>query len=374
MFIMKYNIYFLAVVAMGLSIAGCKKTGEDSGIAVNAVLPAITTKDATNINGTNATVGGNITNDGGSIVTEAGIVYSTTPNVDTSKARVRNYTISGSYDVNLTGLSLLERYYYKAYAINEKGITYGPEKSFFVPVNGYSTSSQVASANLVAYWAFNGGYIDSVSKTVGTPMNAGGISFVAGKIGQSVQVKDRGYINSNVTATIAGLKSFTMVMWVQQPTSLANSPTTFMPFSLDAAGYSWEQTKFFMLFDQPDNATNTLGKIALMDQWFDKGKVWPRMLDGNWHQMAISYDGTSGAMRVYVDGVVLPQSVGFTINPQDNFGAADGFSLGGPNDATNTANGWMNSLSGNLDEFRVFNKVLSADEIMALYALQNKGF
>ena len=147
-----------------------------------------------------------------------------------------------------------------------------------------------------------------------------------------------------------------------------------MPFSLDAAGYSWEQTKFFMLFDQPDNATNTLGKVALMDQWFDKGKVWPRMLDGNWHQLAISYDGASGAMRIYVDGALLPQSNGFSVNPQDNFGTADSFTLGGPNDATNTANGWMNSLSGNLDEFKVFDKVLTADEVMALYALQNKGF
>jgi hypothetical protein len=371
---MKYNISFFIITLFGLGVMSCKKIGADSGVQVNAAVPAITTSNATNINGTTATVGGNISSDGGSMVTEAGIVYSTTPNVDTTKTRIRNYTIGGNYNVNLTNLSLLTTYYYKAYAINEKGITYGTEKSFFVPIAGFSSSSQVAATNLVAYWAFNGGYIDSVSKVLGTPMNAAGISFVPGKIGQSVQVKNRGYINSNVTNTIANLKSFTMVMWIQQPTSLANSPTTFMPFSLDAAGYSWEQTKFFMLFDQPDNATNTLGKIALMDQWFDKGKVWPRMLDGNWHQMAISYDGTSGAMRVYVDGVVLPQSVGFSINPQDNFGAADSFSLGGPNDATNTANGWMNSLSGNLDEFRVFNKVLTADEILILYTLQNKGF
>jgi hypothetical protein len=276
--------------------------------------------------------------------------------------------------VNLSNLSLLTTYYYKAYAINEKGITYGQEKSFFVPVNGYSSSSQVAAASLVAHWAFNGSYIDSVSKVVGTAVNASGISFVTGKMGQAVQVKDRGHINSNVTSTIANLKSFTMAMWIQQPTSLANSPTTFMPFSLDKAGYSWEQTKFFMLFDQPDNATNTLGKICLMDQWFDKGKVWPRMLDGNWHHMAITFDGNTGALRVYIDGVLLPQSASHSFNPQNNFGDADSFTLGGPNDATNTANGWMNALSGNLDELRVFNKVLTADEIMALHALQNKGF
>ena len=371
---MKYNITILTAIILWFGIIGCKKTGADSGISINPALPTVTTKDATNITGTNATVGGNITNDGGSLITEAGIVYSTTSGVDTTKTRIRNYTISGNYSVTLPNLTLLTRYYYRAYAINEKGIIYGEEKSFFVPVSGYSASSQVAAANLVAHWAFNGSYIDSVSKVAGTAVNASGISFVTGKIGQAVQVKNRGYINSNVTATVANLKSLTLVCWIQQPTSLAGSPTTFMPFSLDKAGYSWEQTKFFMLFDQPDNATNTLGKVCIMDQWFDKGKVWPRMLDGNWHQLAISFDGTSGALRVYVDGTLLPQSSTQSFSPQTDFGGADSFSLGGPNDATNTANGWMNSLSGNLDEFKVFNRVLTETEIQALYALQSNGF
>lgn len=371
---MKKSISILSIFLLLVAASACKKTGSGSGMQVTPVPPTVTTADATNINGTGATVGGNITSDGSSIVTEAGVSYSTVSGVDTSKNKTPNYTISGNFSVALKNLSLLTRYYYKAYAINEKGITYGAEKSFFVPVSGYSASSQVAAANSVAYWAFNGSYIDSVSKVVGTAVNAAGVSFVTGKMGQSVQVKGRGYINSNVTSTIANLKSFTLVCWIQQPTSLATSPTTFMPFSLNKAGYSWEQTKFFMLFDQPDNATNTLGKISVMDQWFDKGKVWPRMLDGNWHQMAISFDGVTGALRVYIDGTLLPQSSTYSFNPQNNFGDADSFTLGGPDDATNTANGWMNALSGNLDEFRVFNKVLTVEEISALYALQNKGF
>lgn len=354
-------------------MVSCKKIGADSGIKVTPAAPTITTADATNINSTNATIGGNITNDGGSMVMEAGVVYSTAPNVDTTKNKTASYTISGPFSVNLKNLSLLTKYYYRAYAINEKGITYGDEKSFFVPVNGYSASSQVAAANLVGYWAFNGGYMDSVSKTVGTPNHPTALSFVQGIVGQAVQVKSPGYINTNVAGTIANLKSFTMVFWIQQPSSLASGPTTYMPFSLNSAGYSWEQTKFFMLFNNPDNANNSYGKIALMDQWFDKGQVWPKMLDTKWHQMAISYDGTSGALRVYVDGTLLSQSSAFSIKPQDNFGGADSFTLGGPDDNANTANGWMNSLSGNLDEFRVFNKVLSADEIMALYALQSHG-
>ncbi|HVF96883.1 MAG TPA: LamG domain-containing protein, partial [Flavisolibacter sp.] len=314
-----------------------------------------------------------VTTDNGTILTEAGVVYSTSPGVDTSKTRIKTYTAGGNFTVPLTGLSLLTKYYYRAYAINAKGITYGAEKSFFVPVSGFSASSQVGAANLVAAWAFEGSYIDSVSSVVGTPVNTSAISFVAGKKGQSVQVKSPGYINTNVTNTIANLGSLTVACWIQQPTSLAGSPTTFMPFSLNKAGYSWEQTKFFMLFDSPDNATGTFGKICIMDQWFDKGRVWPKMLDGSWHHMIITYDATTGAMRLYVDGTLVPQSSTQAFAPQANFGSADSFTLGGPDNNARTVNGWMNSLSGNLDEFRVFNRVLTATEAMALYALQNAG-
>lgn len=371
---MKYNIFFLATIALSIGATSCKKTGADSGMEVSAKAPSITTNDASNITGTNATVGGNVTTDNGAILKEAGIVYSLTPGVDTSKIRVRIYTAGGNFSTQLTSLSLLTTYYYRAYAINEKGLTYGAEKSFFVPVSGFTASSQVASANIVAHWAFQNSYIDSVSRVVGTAVNPTAISYVTGKMGQAVQVKSTGYINTNVASTIANLGSLTVSCWIQQPSSLASGPTTYIPFSLNKAGYSWEQTKFFMLFNNADAGGKSFGKVCVMDQWFDKGQVWPAMLDGNWHHMVISYDNTSGALRVYVDGVLLSQSSTHSFNPQANFGAADSFTLGGPDTNANTVNGWMNSLSGNLDEFRVYNKVLTAEEVGALYALQNKGF
>lgn len=370
---MKNSIYILTIFLLGFAFWGCKKTGSDSGIQVNAVAPVVSTNDASNISGVSATIGGYITNDGGSIVMEAGVCYGTTAGVDTSKNRTPIYDIGGNFSVTLKNLSLLTKYYYRAYAINAKGITYGDEKSFFVPVNGYSSSSQVAATNLVAYWAFNGGYVDSVSHVAGTPNHPTALSFVTGIMGQAVQVASPGYINSNVTNTIANLGSFTMACWIQQPANLSSGPTTYMPFSLNKAGYSWEQTKFFMLFNNADNASNSFGKVCLMDQWFDKGQVWPKMLDGNWHQMVISFDGTSGALRIYIDGALLSQSSSTAFTSQANFGAADSFTLGGPDDNAHTTNGWMNALSGNLDEFKVFNKVLTLSEIQSLYALQSHG-
>ncbi|MES1225206.1 MAG: hypothetical protein ABUT20_57520, partial [Bacteroidota bacterium] len=71
---------------------------------------------------------------------------------------------------------------------------------------------------------------------------------------------------------------------------------------------------------------------------------------------------------------LLSQSASTAFNPQSNFGDADSFTLGGPDDAANTANGWMNALSGDLDEFRVYSKDLTSDEAQALYALEKNGF
>jgi hypothetical protein len=370
---MKKNKYFAATIIIALAIAGCKKTGSDTGITVNSTKPTVTTNDVTKIVGTTATLGGNLVTDGGSIITETGICYGTAPGVDTSKNRTPKYAVSGNYTVDVSGLSLLSTYYYKAYAINEKGIVYGTEKSFLVPVNGYSTAAEVAAANLKAYWSFNNNYTETVTNTAGAAVNPADVSFVTGKKGQAVQVKGVGYVNTNMQALVSGLSNFTISTWIQQPASLSGGPTTYMPFSLNQPGYSWTNTKFFMLFES-DNASNSYGKVGFMDQWYDKGRVWPKMLDGNWQQMVISYDAASGALRIYVNGALLSESSTSSFLPQTNFGIATSFTLGGPDANTHAGNGWMNALSGNLDEVKIFNKVLSADEVMALYALENKGF
>ena len=58
------------------------------------VLPTVSTSSITNITQTTATVGGNVTSDGGATVTERGVCYSTTqnPTVDNSKVQIGNGT------------------------------------------------------------------------------------------------------------------------------------------------------------------------------------------------------------------------------------------------------------------------------------------
>lgn len=92
--------------------------------------PTVTTNTVTDITSNSATISGNVTSDGGATVTERGICYSTSSSPTISNSRVASGTGTGSFSVNLTNLSANTKYYYRAYAKNSKGVSYGSQGSF----------------------------------------------------------------------------------------------------------------------------------------------------------------------------------------------------------------------------------------------------
>lgn len=93
-------------------------------------LPTVATTDVTNISSTNTVCGGNVTTDGGFLVTVRGVCYSTSPNPTTSSPHTSDGSGVGLYTSYLTGLTPNTTYYYRAYATNANGTVYGDEKSF----------------------------------------------------------------------------------------------------------------------------------------------------------------------------------------------------------------------------------------------------
>ncbi|MGM9818236.1 MAG: hypothetical protein ACI30B_04550 [Paludibacteraceae bacterium] len=93
-------------------------------------MATVTTNAATNVSYTTAIVGGEVTSDGGTSVTERGVCYSTAQNPTTSNSKISSGSGTGSFSVSLTGLSDGTTYYVRAYAINSKGTSYGAQKSF----------------------------------------------------------------------------------------------------------------------------------------------------------------------------------------------------------------------------------------------------
>ena len=116
--------------AYAVNAKGTAYGEEVSFTTIAKTIATVTTTQATNISYTSATVGGNVTSDGGVSVTERGICYSTSANPTTSNTKIANGTGTGSFSCNLTDLQDGITYYARAYAVNAKGTAYGEEVSF----------------------------------------------------------------------------------------------------------------------------------------------------------------------------------------------------------------------------------------------------
>lgn len=99
-------------------------------------LATLTTLPIGNITDIAATTGGNITNDGGTAITNRGVVWSTTQNPTTANNSITNGSGTGSFTSNLTGLTANTTYYVRAYATNSAGTAYGNELSFTTTTGG----------------------------------------------------------------------------------------------------------------------------------------------------------------------------------------------------------------------------------------------
>ena len=103
------------------------------GVTANAItdgLPAVETLDMQQINHTDAVAQGNVISENGATVTERGVCWSTSPDPTTADNHASNGTGTGTYTVNMTGLTDNTQYYVRAYAINSYGTAYGDNVSF----------------------------------------------------------------------------------------------------------------------------------------------------------------------------------------------------------------------------------------------------
>jgi len=99
--------------------------------SIPANAPTVTTNTIpSNVTTTGATVGGDVTADGGAIVTERGIVYATTANPTTSNSKITITGTTGTFTADLSGLNPNKTYHYRAYATNSIGTSYGSDQTF----------------------------------------------------------------------------------------------------------------------------------------------------------------------------------------------------------------------------------------------------
>jgi uncharacterized repeat protein (TIGR01451 family) len=90
--------------------------------------------------------GGNVTSDGGSTVTARGVCYGTTANPTIASSTAPAATGgAGSFSVTLQDLVSSTRYYYRAYATNAIGTSYGAEYELITPAYVLSNPESVVT-------------------------------------------------------------------------------------------------------------------------------------------------------------------------------------------------------------------------------------
>ena len=96
-----------------------------------ATTPNVSTTNATNITQISAVLGGTILDDGGSPIIEKGIFWGSEENINPKNANKKIIEdLTGSFSLILENLEPNKNYYFLAYAVNERGFSYGTEKKF----------------------------------------------------------------------------------------------------------------------------------------------------------------------------------------------------------------------------------------------------
>ena len=148
------------VRAYAKNVKGVAYGDEKSFQTLDFDLPEVTTINVIDITQTSAKGGGEVTSDGGTMVTERGICWSTSHNPTLSGSHANSGTGMGSFTCNMNNLNAHTTYYVRAYATNSRGTAYGEEVSFNTSANkptvstgsvsSITTSSATGSGNVTS--------------------------------------------------------------------------------------------------------------------------------------------------------------------------------------------------------------------------------
>jgi hypothetical protein len=260
---------------------------------------------------------------------------------------------------------------------------------------GFTNSDQVAAANLVAYWGFDGSNNEIKSNTA--PIKVNNASFTTGIKGQALQLNSGFLLYPTIAALSSAnaLSSCTVSMWVNfsnngsqaseffalaKDTSKQNDWLGILNIAAETGHSASDQNIAFhsWIGTYPSGTRNGADNI---NDYGNAGTDFQTVAAaGKWVQYMMRYDASSENLDLYVNNtrvsnnnfrhrggfgpIVMPTPTQVLIGAFPT--AITGFSLSGNQS-------WQALLTGSIDEIRVFNKALSDLEISALYKLERQG-
>jgi len=179
--------------------------------------------------------------------------------------------------------------------------------------------------------------------------------------------KNLTYVNAN---DFAKSTSFTVAFWMKH-NGVNASDAEFIMSSKSSQGH-WSNAGILFIVDHAGaGSTPAAAVMKLMvaevgngDHWFELtgANRMPNVLDNQWHHQAWAYDEATSNMTIYRDGVLWSTQSwaghGAIHFDYTKFGS---FLLAGK------TTDWGKAFNGSLDQFRLYNKALSAAEVNALF-------
>ena len=126
----KTNVIKLSFLLVGMMLLTITCNKEEDEIKIILSTPKVATTIVSKISQSEATSGGNITNDGGAKITARGVCWSKNTNPSTTNSKTIDGVGKGNYISDITSLEPNTTYYIRAYATNSIGTSYGNEITF----------------------------------------------------------------------------------------------------------------------------------------------------------------------------------------------------------------------------------------------------
>lgn len=230
-------------------------------------------------------------------------------------------------------------------------------------ING-TVTAQDLSDGLEGYWSFDeyegDVAIDLSDNGRDAPVTSGEPLPSAGKVGNAVFFDG----NSDFTVPwkgIGGNDPRSITFWVKTSTDMADD-LKFMGWGTAANGRKWH----ILANPNADNGVVGAIRIAIAGSFIIGTKI---INDGEWHHIAATFEGEFiEGVTFYVDGELDPISgTGDTELPVDTAVGNDGQDVL----IGSRFEGGFDRMVGTLDEVRIYNRVISEQEIIELYEQGN---
>ena len=225
-------------------------------------------------------------------------------------------------------------------------------------------------SGLIAWWPGEGNANDIVGANNGALV--GGVSFAPGEVGQAFvfDAADQVVrIPASLALNVGTGSGFTIEGWINPVDVSQPYPIVEWNNGTDSWG-----AHFWIDPNQPFQTEpgTECGPGELYANIVDDGGGWHQFSSGSgiltsnvFQHVALTYDQASGEAAIYCNGVIIAQATLGTFTPATSYDFCLGARLAPADD--------LHSFAGLMDEFSLYNRALSSNEIAAIYNAGSAG-